>query len=523
MRTVLFLLCILVLQVNALSNDIVEPMKRGAKLIVPQECRTIQKAIRSAADGDTIIVSPGTYRENIDFLGKAISLKSEQGPAVTIIDGGQNGSVVEFTKGEGSDSVLNGFTVTNGYGMVWAKSAGDGGGIYCDGASPTIINNVITDNIASSGYGGGLFIKSYSSPIVAYNTITSNSSLQCGGGIYCRSSSPYIVSNTISNNRSTLGFGGAITCSLGSKPYVVRNTMVGNWSKAGGGGICAYQSSPVITGNILARNTTLAAGGGILVFWYSAPELTNNTISRNEAEDGGGLACMNQSSARVSNSIIWDNEAQVGREIFLGKANSPATLYISHTNIDITAGSIFYDTNCQINIGAGIIVSDPYFVDPANDDFHLTIYSPCVNAGNNSVNTLPSKDFDGNPRVAPVESGTIDIGADEFYHHLYVMGTPHAGGEIKLVTIGYPDLPATLFLRPIVPDPPPPGGGGSPNLFALWNQWKLGLIPLCGVLNQTIAVPSSALPGDQFRLFVMEGYFGDDFLIRTNEVTLTIE
>ncbi len=523
MRTVLFLLCVLVLSANAFSDDIVEPMIRGDNIVVPQECRTIQRAIKSASNGDTIIVSPGTYRENLDFLGKSITLISEQGPQVTIIDGGQNGSVIEFTKSEGANSVLNGFTVTNGYGMVWAKSAGDGGGIYCDGASPTIINNVITDNFASSGYGGGLFIKSYSAPIVAYNTITDNSSIQCGGGIYCRNSTPYIVYNTITNNRSMLGFGGAITCSLGSKAYIVSNTMIGNWSKAGGGGICAYQSAPVITGNILSRNTTLAAGGGMLVFWSSAPEITNNTISKNEACDGGGLACKNYSSARVSNTIIWNNQAQLGHEIYLGKSNSPASLDISYTNVDISVGSIFSDTNCFINIGSGIISADPYFVDPSSNDFHLTIYSPCINVGDNSVDTLSSNDFEGNPRIVPVQSGTTDIGADEFYHHLYAKGTAQAGGEIELMVIGYPDLPATLYLRPIVADPPPQGGSGSFNLFAFWDQWNLCPIPLSGVLSQTIAVPSSAAPGDRFRLFVTEGYFKNGPLIRTNEMVLTIE
>ena len=79
---------------------------------VPDDFPTIQGAISDplVMNGDTVIVRPGTYVENINFLGKAITLVSEQGPEYTFIDGGQAGSVVTFTNNEGLDSVLDGFT-----------------------------------------------------------------------------------------------------------------------------------------------------------------------------------------------------------------------------------------------------------------------------------------------------------------------------------------------------------------------------------------------------------------------------
>ena len=56
---------------------------------------TIQGAIAAAAPNDEIIVGPGTYAETIDFLGKAITVRSSGGAEVTILDGtGLNGSVV---------------------------------------------------------------------------------------------------------------------------------------------------------------------------------------------------------------------------------------------------------------------------------------------------------------------------------------------------------------------------------------------------------------------------------------------
>src|SRR5262245_2129372 len=81
---------------------------------VPADVATIQAAINTSIDGDTVQVSPGTYVENLNFSGKAIRVTSVQGPEVTIIDGNQNGSVVVFSSGEGPQSVLNGFTIRNG-------------------------------------------------------------------------------------------------------------------------------------------------------------------------------------------------------------------------------------------------------------------------------------------------------------------------------------------------------------------------------------------------------------------------
>jgi hypothetical protein len=85
-------------------------------LLVPSQYPTIQAGINASVDGDTVLVSPGTYVENIDFRGKAITVKSELGAVSTIIDGNQVASTVMFESGEDEDSILEGFTVTNGLG-----------------------------------------------------------------------------------------------------------------------------------------------------------------------------------------------------------------------------------------------------------------------------------------------------------------------------------------------------------------------------------------------------------------------
>jgi len=61
----------------------------SATIHVPPDQPTIQAGIDVAVGGDTVLVAPGTYVENIDFKGKAITVTSEQGADVTVIDGGK--------------------------------------------------------------------------------------------------------------------------------------------------------------------------------------------------------------------------------------------------------------------------------------------------------------------------------------------------------------------------------------------------------------------------------------------------
>ena len=146
----------------------------AATIRVPSDYATIQQAISAASNGDTVIVAPGSYSETVDFLGKDITVTSEQGPAVTIIDGHGAGSVVSFKSQETRNAVLSGFTLRGGYTNVFG-----GGGVAILSASPTIRGNIITDNRVC-GSGGGIS-SLYGSPLIEHNTITRNGLRGCTG------------------------------------------------------------------------------------------------------------------------------------------------------------------------------------------------------------------------------------------------------------------------------------------------------------------------------------------------------
>ncbi len=182
--------------------------------------------------------------ENINFNGKNIAVIGDDREN-TIIDGGQNGSVVTFDSIEGTASALSNFTITGG-------NAYDGGGIYCSSSAPTIKDNIITGNVSDT-YGGGISCN-YSSPIIMNNTITSNSAIYGGGISFDRYTSSVIKGNNINGNSAEEG--GGIGCFTFSSPTITNNTIAGNSASTNGGGIyCYYISSPSVTNTIIWDNT----------------------------------------------------------------------------------------------------------------------------------------------------------------------------------------------------------------------------------------------------------------------------
>ncbi|MBT3232489.1 MAG: T9SS type A sorting domain-containing protein [Calditrichaeota bacterium] len=162
---------------------------------IPDDFQTIQAGIDAAYGGDTILVHPGEYVENLRFNGKNLVVASlfltTNNPAyidATIIDGGRNGSVVRFSNGENYRAQLTGFTIRNG-------QHDDGGGIYCRDANPTVDNCLITGNGANIN-GAAVFCES--GGITLTNcTITGNTSNEGGGALYCWRGANVKLTNSI--------------------------------------------------------------------------------------------------------------------------------------------------------------------------------------------------------------------------------------------------------------------------------------------------------------------------------------
>ena len=357
-----------------------------------------------------MLVSPGTYYENINFNGKAITVKSANGPAATIINGQQLNPVVTFSTNEGRTSILSGFTLTNGYGTF--NAGYEGGGILINGASPTIRQNVITLNAAcSSGMGIGT---NSGSPLIQNNIIQGNIQSGCsggpGGGIYLSGTatgqSAQILGNLIVGN-SDYSFSGGISAWGATQLSISYNVISGNL----GGGVFLDNNTSAVTliQNLITTNTY---GPGL--FWYSEPAVVvNNTIAGNSAPYNGSGS---EISANVMDNLLtMENNLLISTgswsAVVCGSFNTITPPVFSNNDVFSADGS-GYDASCPTLTGSnGNISSDPLFVALLSDNYRIQSGSPAIDAGSNSATGLPSRDFAGDARII---NGVVDIGADEY-------------------------------------------------------------------------------------------------------------
>ncbi len=242
----------------------------------------VQDGLDAASNGDTVLVHPGSYRERLDFGGKHVTLTSEDPTDqdtvdATILDGNDKGSVVTFDSSETNASVLTGFTIKNG-------KATYGAGVYVSGASPTITHNTFIDNNATftseGGQGGGIYCTGATTPVIASNTFTQNIATYWGGAICLVQSSGTISGNTIYGNQAPSGYGGAILLSDQCYPVIDSNTFNTNLAGIDGGGLWSgASSSPSVTGNTFDGNITQSGNGGAIALVGGSPTISGNTIT----------------------------------------------------------------------------------------------------------------------------------------------------------------------------------------------------------------------------------------------------
>jgi Right handed beta helix region len=342
---------------------------------VPSEYRTIQEAIDSAIPGDTVLVAPGRYQENIRFRGKGILLASEyllrHDPALiqrTVIDGSRpahpdTGTVVLFVEQEDTSAILLGFTITGGTGTVWTDARDktlyrEGGGILCELSAPRIEHNLIERNAAVD---------------VAEGVLSAG-----GGGIRCGYAEPVIRNNVIRGNRGHYGAGIVL---FHSAATVENNLVVDNTGGAGFGGSglwvvgrLSYRLSNRIEQNTIGRNVA------------AFPDTTPGQL----AGKGGGLTIYGP--AVVRNNIIWGNRQAAGGPVDQSARRPPSLLF----NLIQGGGA-----------GPGILDREPLFADTVR--YYLAPGSPAIDAGDPSSPPDPAK---GSRATEPARGRSrADLGA----------------------------------------------------------------------------------------------------------------
>jgi len=354
----------------------------GARdVYVPTEYNTIQEAIKRSWNGGTVWIADGTYKgqgnRDIDFLGRAITVRSEKGPENCIVDCQASKSDPHrgfyFRKGEEPNSIIAGLTITNAY-------ADEGGGIYCEGSSPTLIDCMFKENSAQNW--GGAIYNLNSNPTLIDCSFTTNSA-NWGGAITCRycEPGPTLVNCTLSNNSAKFGgamyndhsnptvadsnftsnsarYGGGIYNFAAAPnpsfrhPKLINCSFSNNPASSYGGGICNFESSPTVTGCEFSSNSARHYGGAMYNNESSSPMLDNCTFSINTANYGGAIYCLKPSRAALANCTVTGNSALFNGGGLLGCRGPVSNCTITNNTADIGGG--LYEcygpiTNCIIS------------------------------------------------------------------------------------------------------------------------------------------------------------------------------
>jgi len=443
----------------------------GATTIhVPGNFPAIQPAIDSAAPGDTVLVSAGTYNgpanRNLNFNGKDIVLLSSGGPAATIIDCEQLGRGITLTNNETVASHIEGFTIRNALAIGQAGGAlvseagatfvncvfhanhsDAGSGIWCNQSALIVTNCTFTDNVGEgqstyAGYGGGIWVDRLSRATIsnctfANNTAKRGAGLWVGGGTVAD-----VVDCTFTENESLSWGGGLGSSAEGTILRVIRSTFTDNLASSSGGGISLFNTSPEITGCRFIDNTSSSRGGGMFLS-NSDPIITGSLFAGNLAdESGGGLAAFG-SAPTIRSTTFHGNSAFQGGGIYVGTSGGSSAALIERSIIAFgTLGEAVFcepgssaDLSCSDVFGNaggdwvgclasqlgqdGNFTQDPLFCNAAGRDFRIATNSPCAPA-----NSPPGCDL----------IGAFPAGCD-------VAGIPGSG------------VPAAGFWLRVVPNP----------------------------------------------------------------------
>jgi hypothetical protein len=293
---------------------------------VPDDYPTIQEAIDAANDGDEVVVADGTYtgegNRDIELTGKLITVHSENGPAACTIDCEQADRAFRFFSGDCTGTVVEGFTITNGYSVGW------GGAMLIHSAgSPTVTDCVFTGNSADSE--GGALSNVLSEPEFIGCSFLNNSAEQKGGAVYnigyLRMTDCLLSGNSVSGSDPLHGGGGMYID--GSAATITNCDFDGNSARQGGA-IYLRLSYAGLTDCDFSGNTASYRGGAICNLWlYSGPpELERCTFTSNSSGwDGGAIFNGEDAMITVRDCMFTMNSAVSGGGAL---CNSPCSAII---------------------------------------------------------------------------------------------------------------------------------------------------------------------------------------------------
>ncbi len=398
------------------------------EVFVPADFNTIQEAIDSVWDGDIVTVSDGLYtgegNRDISFRGYAITLRSENGPENCGIgcqgDSTHYRRAFYFRNGENQNSVLDGFTITNGYAQY------EGGAIKCDNSSPKIKNCNFQSNSAIS-FGGAVFNVNNSRTILQNcifreNEIRPGGWYGYGGAAVANVYDSDCVLNECSFINNNSGKCGGAVYNLYSDTELTNCSFIGNVCIYHGGAIYNNQSNSIVVNCLFNDNIANTECGGAIYNRNGDLEVINSTLTANEADcRSGGIAGLGYNLVAVKNSIIWANSVN-GVQDMNAQVNA-ATLDVNYCCIQSLDEQLLGEHNLNI---------DPLFIDSngldniqgtEDDNLRLSAFSPCLDAGDNTaVPFSVVTDLDGDERFIDevyiddtgcCEPPVVDMGAYE--------------------------------------------------------------------------------------------------------------
>ncbi len=304
---------------------------------------TIQSAIASAQNGDVIQVAPGTWHEDLDFLGKDIEVVGTGCAAETFLVGSGTGPVVRFVTAEGPGAILRGFDISGGNATADSQH---GGGIDVYLASPTLTDLVIHDNAAVVGAG---LLVNQGNPVVDRCVFQANvADGGAGGGFYVYLSSGQFQDLRVEGNSAQQG-GGAFV--WGGAPSISESAFIDNLASFGAGLRLDQGTSAVVDGVLFEGNQAEIAGGVYIAF--STPSLNNVVIQENAAtEEAGGIKWVGDTAAgSLTNSTVSSNTSgYAGGGLLIDDGASPTIQFTEISNNFAVYGGGMLAQVCSIQL-----------------------------------------------------------------------------------------------------------------------------------------------------------------------------